>query len=77
MTLCDLLTIFVETKSVTKSRVHCIFEILFDFYALTQQERIKMIFKLDSSLASTLKSFNPNENREVAYNDHFEVTIPV
>ena len=24
VTLCDLLTIFVETKSVTKSRVHCI-----------------------------------------------------
>ena len=24
MTLCDLVTVFAETKSVTKSRVHCI-----------------------------------------------------
>ena len=54
----DLLTIFVETKSVTKSKVHCIFEFLIDFFALTPQKRIKMTFKLGSSLASTLKSFN-------------------
>ena len=25
MTLCDLVTVFAETKSVTKSRLHCTF----------------------------------------------------
>ena len=30
---CNLLTIFAETKSVTKSRVHCIFEFLNDCFS--------------------------------------------
>ena len=31
MTLCDLVTVFAETKSVTKSRLHCIHKKLFIF----------------------------------------------